>query len=229
MSPKASATSPISSGVEALIERLRQEGVAHGQVEAERIIARARAEAERLLRETEQSAEEMLAKAQAEVERLRISGQEALHIAARDTRLALKAELAEHFAAEVRRLVSLQLGNEELMRRLILEIAGRLREEVGEETPITILLPRDVLGLEELRRNPSELQDGTLTRFVQGLTGEMLRKGVSFGVAESGLRGLQVRVEESEVSVDVTDEMVTQLLLQHLQPRFRALLEGIVK
>lgn len=229
MSPKASETGPVSSGVEALIARLREEGVAQGRAEAERIIAQARGEAERLLQETEQTAAEMIATARAEVERLRISGQEALHIAARDTRLALKAELAEHFATEVRRLVSLQLGNEELMRRLILEIAGRLREEVGEDTPITILLPRDVMGLEELRRNPSELQEGTLTRFVQGLTGEMLRQGVSFGVAEGGLRGLQVRVEEAQVSVDVTDETVTQLLLQHLQPRFRALLEGIVK
>lgn len=32
-----------------------------------------------------------------------------------------------------------------------------------------------------------------------------------------------------EVEVDLTDQAIAKLLLRHLQPRFRALLEGVIR
>jgi len=34
---------------------------------------------------------------------------------------------------------------------------------------------------------------------------------------------------DKDISLDLTDEAIAALLLEHLQPRFRAILEGIVK
>ena len=34
---------------------------------------------------------------------------------------------------------------------------------------------------------------------------------------------------KGNIKIDLTDEAIAALLLQHLQPRFRAVLEGIVK
>ena len=52
-----------SSGVQALISRLRDEGVQAGQAEAERILAQAREQAARLVAEAEAQAQELLERA----------------------------------------------------------------------------------------------------------------------------------------------------------------------
>ena len=90
-------------------------------------------------------------------------------------------------------------------------------------------MPETAVGLEELRRDPHELQKGTLTKVVLGLTGDMLREGVSFRVSDDVESGIYVRAVDSDVTIDLSDEAVASLLLRHLQPRFRAILEGIVK
>ena len=40
--------------------------------------------------------------------------------------------------------------------------------------------------------------------------------------------GIIFALREGEIKVDLTDEALTTLLLSHLQPRFRAILEGVV-
>ena len=57
----------------------------------------------------------------------------------------------------------------------------------------------------------------------------MLRAGVTFSAADDMTAGLRVRVQDKDVTFDLTEAAVAGLLLQHLQPRFRAILEGIVK
>ena len=90
-------------------------------------------------------------------------------------------------------------------------------------------LPRDVVGLDDLRRNPEELKEGSLTHFVAATAGVMLREGLVFSRAEGSQSGIRVKLLDSGVSIDLTEQAVAELLLAHLQPRFRALLEGVVK
>ena len=80
-----------------------------------------------------------------------------------------------------------------------------------------------------MRANPAELREGRLTRFVFGLTAEMLREGVEFAGSEDVEAGMRIRMRDQEVTLELTDRAVADLLLQHLQPRFRAIQEGIVK
>jgi V/A-type H+-transporting ATPase subunit E len=40
---------------------------------------------------------------------------------------------------------------------------------------------------------------------------------------------LRLRLVENEVVLDLSDRAIANVLLQHLQPRFRALLEGMVR
>jgi V/A-type H+-transporting ATPase subunit E len=197
-----------SSGVEALIERLRQQGVEAGRAEAGSIVADRR-----------------------EIRALQTGGEEALRIAMRDTVLRLKAELSERFSAEVRRLIAVAMDQEAFLKQLILEVAARAREEAGVDAgqPVQVLLPRALVGLEELRRNPLELREGSLSHFVLSLAGNVLTEGVTFGVADDETRGIRLYLRDKDVTIDLTDEKVAALLLAHLQPRFRAILEGTVK
>ncbi|WP_375593146.1 hypothetical protein ABWI00_13900 [Algihabitans albus] len=231
MARGAAEDRPSSSGVDELIAKLREEGVAAGRAEAERIVADARAEAAQILDKASGEARSRLETARREADAYRAAGEEALKTAVRDTVLTMKADLMERFSTDVKRLVSQQIGDPEILQKMVLEIAGRARDraDIEDDDALEVVLPEAVIGLEDLRNNPEELGQGRLTKLVLGLTGEMLRKGVTFSASEDGAAGIRVKVEDKSVTLDLTDEAVAALLLQHLQPRFRAVLEGIVK
>jgi len=222
---------PLSSGVDALIARLRQEGVDAGEREADAVLQRARTQAEEIVATAKVEAEAHLTTARKEADAYRHAGEQALKTAMRDAVLDMKTRLMTQFSADVKRLVSHHLEDPELIRTMILEIAGRARDGAGlrESEAIDIVLPENVAGLAELRDNPEELRQGRLIEFVLGLTGDMLRKGVGFRTRPDGTKGIRVEVKDRDIELDLTEEAVAGLLLQHLQPRFRAILEGIVK
>ena len=219
----------VSHGVEELIDRLREEGVKAGRSEAEAIVADAESRARWLIEQAQDEAANLVDKARADARALTASADDALQVAARDMLLSLRERLTHRFAGEVRRLVGEQMHDTELLQRLILEIAGEQREAIGEEQAIEVLLPRKALELDELRKDPGELQEGELTSFVLGVTDGMLRDGVVFRIADDDDEGITARLVDDEINVEVTAQAVTTLLLEHLQPRFRALLEGIVR
>lgn len=219
----------IASGVDALIARLRDEGVNSGRSQAEQIVAEAKAKAEAIVQQAQQQADRIVSQAREEAENFQRAGKESLEVAFRDTNLRLKTQLNQRFTGEVRRLVGTEIEKPELLQKLILEVAGRVREEAVQAQQVEVLLPRQVTGLEELSRHPEELERGILTHLVKLISQDLLREGVSFGVTKDNQGGLRLRLVDREVVLDLSDRAIAELLLEHLQPRFRALLEGIVK
>ncbi|MCS4505531.1 V-type proton ATPase subunit E [wastewater metagenome] len=219
-----------SSGVEALIERLREEGVEAGREEARRIVADAESRASWMIEQAEEDAERLRAQAREEAQRLEASAREAIRVAARDSVLEMQTTLTHRFREHLRWLVRDALSDEAFLQRLILELAARQRSDTPLEADghTEILLPRDVLGLEELRRHPEALREGSLAHFVVAQARDVLREGVDFTVGEHE-HGLRVRLNDHDMELDITEDAVAALLLEHLQPRFRAMLEGIVK
>jgi V/A-type H+-transporting ATPase subunit E len=219
----------VASGVEELIARLRDEGVQNGRTQAEQMVRDAQVKAEATVKQAQEQAKQIVSKAREEADNLKRAGHEALELAFRDTVLALKTQLSQRFAGEVRRLVGGEQQKQELLEKMILEIAGREKEEVAQSQQLEVLLPPKVAGLGELSRNPEELEQGILTQFVRLISQGMVREGVSFGVAKDNQGGLRVRLVDKQVVLDLTDRAVADAILEHLQPRFRALLEGVVK
>ncbi|MCX5494451.1 hypothetical protein OSH11_07050 [Kaistia dalseonensis] len=218
------------SGVETLIARLRDQGVAAGRSEAERLKAEAEAAARAIIDGAEKEAQAKIEAARKEAEAFRRAGEDALKQAARDIALELKERLARRFADDVGKAVSDAMRDEDMLKRMILALVGRVRTESGadQSADIELLLPRAVIGLDDLRRKPEELREGPLTRLVAAFTGEMLREGVRYGRAEDGTGGITIVLADRGVSIDVTDKAVADALLAHMQPRFRAILEGVV-
>lgn len=219
-----------ADGVKSLIDRLRGEGVAAGRAEAETIVAEARRQAADIVARAEAKAEELVGNAKNEADSLRSAGHAALEVAARDAVLQLRAQLSARLSDEVRRLMSEALRDEDLLRAMILEVAGRTRRDarLDDHERLQIVLPESVIGIEDLRRKPEELEEGTLTHFVVATAGEMLRQGVEFTSAP-GFDGIKLRLVGSEVEIDLSDRAIAGIVLQHLQPRFRAVMEGIVR
>ncbi len=217
-----------ASGVEALIDRLRQQGVDKGQEEAAQLIAEAQHRADWLIEQAEQEAKQIRDKARAEAERLRKGGEDALKIAARDVQLQLREALGRVFADRVRILVSEQLDDAVFMQSLLREIVSTVRDHAELDTKsVEVLLPAQFVGIDELRRNPNAYREGKLSTFVEQLLAEQLREGVSFDIGDQ--RGLVLRFEGEDAEMDLSDRALAELLLRHLQPRFRALLEGVIR
>jgi V/A-type H+-transporting ATPase subunit E len=220
-----------SSGVEQLIDRLREQAINAGQSKAEDIVADAQKRAAWLIGEAEQEAKNIVNKAQAEADALKNAGIDALNLAARDALLRLRDTLLGSFSQEVQRVVGEHMASETSIEQLVLALAGQVRNKTGldEHAAMTVILPEAVIGVEELRKKPEELQQGTLSHLTAAIAGDLLRKGVEFDVSDEFKAGLQIRLEGNAMQIDFTDAAVSELLLAHLQPRFRALLQGIVK
>ena len=226
---RRNAAVEVASGVDTLIARLRDEGVASGRTQAEQIVQEAQEQADSIVEQAQAQAERIISQAREEAENLKRAGHQALEVAFRDTNLALKTQLNQKFTGEVQRLVGDETQKPEMLKKLILEVAGRTQEGVAQAQQVEVLLPTKVAGLEEISRNPEELEQGILTHFVKLIDLDMLREGVSFGIAKDNQGGLRVRLVDQEVVLDLSDRAIADMILEHLQPRFRALLEGIVK
>lgn len=228
---KAEKAEAASNGVEKLIERLREEAINAGQAKAEDIVLNAQKRAAWIVEEAEQEAQLLLEKARAEAEALKTSGVDALRLAGRDALLKLRDTLLGSFSQEVMRVVGKQMAKSEFIEQLILALAGRVREKTGldQNSKIIFQLPEDIVGVEDLRRNPEELKQGALSHLTAAIASDLLRDGVSFEVSDQIKSGLVIKLEENNMVIDFTDEAVATLFLEHLQPRFRALLQGIVK
>lgn len=212
-----------SSGVPELIARLREEGVKEGKEQSDRLIEEARRRAAEILDQARQEATGLLQHAQKEADSLRTAGEDALRLARRDTVLSLKDEIAEQFANAVRRLVTHCLDDKEFVRRLILEIAGRAVPR-SEDHTLELLLPERIPTVEELQRKPELIASDTLSRFVSTVARDLLREGITCGVTSGVTAGVTVRVVDEDVEIHLTDKAISDLLLQHLLPRFRAMM-----
>ena len=95
-----------SSGVQDLIDRLRDQGVGAGRSEADRIVAEAREQAAQILAEARREADTLREQTRSDIEKEREAAQQALRLAARDTVLELLDGVARHFEQHVRRLLA---------------------------------------------------------------------------------------------------------------------------
>lgn len=226
----ATIKEPVSSGIDALINRLKKEGADEGRAEAQKLIAEAEARASDILAKADATAKSRTDDAAQESDRLKRAGREALKVAMRDAVLELKDGLSGRFAQRVRGTIAKLSTDDDVVKRMILAVASRARDEVGVDNAreLEVILPHAVIGLDELRLNPREMREGSLGQFALQSAADMLRAGVTFGRSSDDAGGIRIVLKDSGVVVDLTDAAVADVILRHLQPRFRAMLEGVV-
>ncbi|MBP0048229.1 ATPase [Marinobacterium sp. AK62] len=218
-----------ASGVEKLIQQLRQQGVEDGQRQASELVEEAERRANWLVEQAHQEAEQLRRKAREDSERLRRAGEDALKMAARDMQLQLREQLAQTFANRVRMQISEQLNSDEFIREVIREVVVQACQDatICAMPKVELLLPAGVVGLEELRRNPHAYREGKLSQYVQEQLNLQLREGVTLDVHDGS--GVRIRCQGEDAEIDLSDRALAELLLRHLQPRFRAILEGVIR
>jgi len=213
-----------SSGVQELIDKLHQEGVAAGESHAERLVGNARKEAMTMLDNAKADAAKIVADARKEREKIIENGNEALRLASRDVLLRVREACYEEFKNRLKRLVGFTLKDRKFLEELILEVSRKARPE-DTTKHVRVLLPAGVATKEELAREVANVQPGSMAAFVLGLTADVMRDGLTFGVSDDPSPGIKLQIVEDDIQLELTDETLTTLLLQYLVPRFRAIME----
>ena len=218
-------TGKTSQGIQELVDLMREKGINAGKEEGTRIVAEAEKRAEWILAQAEQQAKELSQSAQSEAEFIKKSGAESLEMAFRDIKLKLKDELSSRFATQLQRLVSEQLSNPETLKQLLISAAAKTNIE---DQAMTIVLPDNAVALKELREDPDLLKGGPLMEILSEVSRSLFSAGVSLQGSATADQGLTFLLRDGEITVELTDVALSKLLLAHLQPRFRAILEGVV-
>lgn len=214
-------TTKTSSGVQELIDRIRDQGVQAAREEADRLVRRAREQAAGIVAQAKAEAEAAQAKARAEIEAFRTASIDALRLAARDTVLDLKARVAARFEEFVKRLVVSATRDKELVRSIVLVLAGHAAEEFIEDKEIEVRISNALL---EGQTGPVFKEEGKLA--ILGLSSDMLREGLEL-VADSEIEGgARVRLVQDKLEIDLSDRAIARMISQRMLPRFKAILEG---
>lgn len=217
-----------ASGVQELIERLRDKGVQAGREKADEVLKEAERRAAAMIEEAKARAEGLLAEARSEIERERTAAHESLKVAIRDTELKMESELKAAFSAHVRRLVSMELRDREFLKQMILAVAGvATGDKVCAGTPAEILLPKELFVTDETGTTLTREGKDRMRHFVLGTFGEMLREGVELIPSTDIRGGLRVRLVGQDLEIDLSEKALSDLLLKNLLPRYRAIVAGV--
>jgi len=213
-------------GVQELIERIRGEGVRTGREEAERIFREARAQAASLRSSAEAEAREMVERARAQIAREQAAGVEALKNAARDAALELRGNVRASFEQYVQHLVSTDMRDSEFVRSLVLVLAGEAAARYVTDHDAEIFVSSALADAADAAL-PGPVIREKIRHAVLGAAGAMLREGLELLPADDVTGGARVRLVGQDLEIDLTDTAVTRLLLKHLLPRYRAIVEEL--
>ncbi len=214
-------TSIHDTSVQALIDKIRDQGVQSAKQEAARIVAEAEAKAAKLLADAQKQVEQLRAKTTTEIEAERVAAEEALKLSARDTVQRLKNGVAAAFENFVRRLVTKATQDQALMKNLILVLAGHSVDEFVKDKHIQILISEAILTGQsdpQLRELGKEA--------ILSISSDMLREGVELVPCSSIEGGAKVRLVGEQLEIDLTDQAIAKMLADRLLPRFQTILIG---
>lgn len=219
-------TKEVTSGVQELIDKLKNQGVNEGERQANQLIKEAQNEASRIISEAKSESDRLLLEARHQIEVERNSAHDAIKNAFRDTEIALRSKFKEAFSLYLKQLVSLELRDKDFLKQLILAIAGLKKPKLDEADRAEILLPSKLFETEGSTTHLSQEGKKNLQHLVLGITGEMLREGVELKVSPDVSGGIRVRLVGDDINIDLTDEALSSLLLKYLLPRYRDIISG---
>jgi len=214
-------TTTTSSGVQELIDRIRDQGVQAAQTEADRVLRDARQQAQEIVARAKNEADAAQAKAREEIEGYRQASLDALRLAARDTVLDLEARVLARFEEFVKRLVVSATRDKELVRSIVLVLAGHAAEEFIQDKEVEVRISSALL---EGQTGPVFKDEGKLA--ILGLSSDMLREGLELVPDSEVEGGARVRLVKDKLEIDLSDQAIARMISQRLIPRFKAIMEG---
>ncbi len=197
--------------LQALLDRITQEGVKKAEQEANAVREKAAEEARRVVAEARSEAAALLDKARQEAALLHQKGEQALRQAARDVMLGLRTELERRVTEVARKAVARAL-DPKAMAAILADVARGFVESGGREARLEVLL------------NPAQAE--TLQAALEAALAADLRDRVDLRPVPAIKGGFRIKVSGADVAYDFTDEALAEAMTAFLSPKLAAIVGG---
>lgn len=194
--------------IKKICEAIREETIAPAKDEAQAIVQEAKAERERIVRQAEHEAKGIIANARKQIEQEKKVFETSLSQAARQSVEVLKQDIEKQlFNLELVDLVDKGTSSPNVVASLIAAIVQALSQE-GLDADLEALIPRSVKASD-----------------VNKLLAENILKRLRTQTVEIGSfnGGAQVRLRGKQMTLDISDSALVELLTGFLREDFRKL------
>ena len=202
------------TNLDALIQKIKSEGIGEAERKSEEIIKEARLAASEILNKARHDAAYIIEEAEESIKTKESISKMALEQAARDIILSILASLTEIFNSLIKREYQDILSGKTLETVLVKLIEGWQKNEMGD-TDIELLL--------------SESDRDTLFEGFLSKLKEEIKSGIELKVHPDIEAGFRIGMKGSHVYYDFTDEGITGVLAEYLNPRLYDFIDSLKK
>ena len=200
----------MAEDVQGLLEKIHSDGIAKAEQEKEAILTAAKQEAEAIVAAAKAEAETLARNAQAQADASSRKASEAIRQAARDTVIALKADLLTRLNAVTKACIG-EAMTPEVMEQIILKMAESYGKSSDSEA-LEVLLPK-------------KEQDQTESYLKSRLLAE-LKADPEIHFTTDFNSGLQISFRGTEVYFDFSDDALSEVLCRFVGPKLTAVIKG---
>lgn len=206
-------TEPGKDKVKKICDILRRETLEPAEEEAEQIIRSAKEQAEQLIAAAKGEVEKLLLEAAQEIERQRNVFQSSLTQACKQAMEALKHSIEEKlFNQELGRLITKHTQDPKVLAQLVTAVVNAIEKE-GSGAVLSVYVPAAV---------PARAVNMLLAHEVLE---KLKEKSVLVGPLAGGI---EVKLHKENMTIDITDAALKELVANYIRKDFRELIFGTV-
>ncbi|MDE6494275.1 MAG: hypothetical protein K2O66_04345 [Bacteroidales bacterium] len=197
--------------IQALTDKLYQDGLSKGKEEGERLLAKAKEDAARMREEAEKQASDIVEKARKEAEDMKNNALTEIKITSRQMLSALRQEVENALMKKVVEPgVRSAMEQQSFMQELMLKAIESFRPDKHNGMELRLLLPES----ERERYNA----------FLKDLVGGTLKDSVEVAFESDLQCGFRILNKQGGYMLDFTDEAFSALFKEYARPRIKQLL-----
>lgn len=195
--------------VKKICDVLKKETLEPARKEADQIVQQAKDEASQIIKQAEKEAENRLQAALKEIEKERNVFQSSLNQACKQAVEVLKQEVEDKlFQPELSKLLHEPLQDSQVVSNLIKAVLNALEKE-GIDADFNVIIPKEV--------PPKEINNLLAQNILQKLKNGSVAVGPIQG-------GISVKLQNSKMTIDVTEESLKELVSGYIRKDFREIL-----
>ena len=199
--------------LQALTDKLYNEGLSKGKQEAEVVLAKARNEADGILAAAREEAAEIVAKAQKEAAALQTKVANDLRMASNQSITATRQYIEQMVVTKgIGDNVSKTLSDTAFVKELLRTVVGAFNAASAESVPLEVILP------ESMKKELGEALEGEIRKD--------LGAGIDIRYAKGLSNGFKVGPAGSGYQISFTADDFSSLIAAYLRPATRKILFG---
>jgi len=194
-----------------LTNKIYQEGLEKGKIEAREIVSKARAEAEEIVRSAKKTASEIIEKAEKDTAETKKNTESELSMSTKQAYTAIKQKITDIIVENaVTEALSHTLDQQDFMKSLMLKMAENWDEIESEGKDLMFFL--------------SEKDHKELGTFLKNIVAQKINGGLEVRIEENIQSGFKLGPIDGSYKLSFTDKDFSRFFKQYLRPRTRKFL-----